>query len=43
MSKMSAKARLKCLQDWRKAVGIKTKEERRPQRRKPRKNKFQKS
>ncbi len=30
MSKMSAKARLQCLQDWRRSMGIKTKDERRP-------------
>tara|TARA_R110000787_G_scaffold13488_3_gene42408 strand:- start:174 stop:311 length:138 start_codon:yes stop_codon:yes gene_type:complete len=44
MSKMSAKARLRSLLDWRRSLGIKTKDEKRPQNnRKPRNAKFQRS
>ncbi len=43
---MSAKARLQCLQDWRRSMKIVTKEEKAfksRKSRKPRRNKFQKS
>ena len=41
---MSAKARLQCLQDWRRSMGIKTKDERKPQKsRKPKRSRFQKN
>ena len=40
---MSAKARLQCLQDWRRSMGIKTKDERRPKKaRKPKRAGFKK-
>ncbi len=40
---MSAKTRLQCFQDWRRSMGIKTKDERRPQKaRKPRRSNFKK-
>ena len=43
MSKMSAKVRLQCLQDWRRSMGIKTKDERRPKKaRKPKRAGFKK-
>ena len=43
MSKMSAKTRLQCLQDWRRSMGIKTKDEKRPSKtRKPKRAGFRK-
>ena len=45
MSRISAKARLQCLQDWRRSMGIKTKDEKRPQKknRRPKRGRFHKS
>jgi len=44
MSKIGARARLQCLQDWRRSMGIKTKDEVKPQKknRKPKRSRFQK-